>query len=597
MPKEQALDSFYDRMISIPPIAITSLKKELTTTVGKERAKGIAIRYGWHNGVSDGEKVMNFQWESELELIKAGPKLHMLHGYLSDVIIDEIKYDQENDLDAIYVSWFDSFEVNDVIQNRTHDDQPSCHIMCGYASGYLSTVLKRPIIVQETQCSAMGHDHCKVICKPMDKYEKELENEYKYYQSKSMLQELDEITAKYKKERDNLNRTYEIHRKLIAELLSKKGLQRVVNILYEMTGLPAFIENEDHAVVAKSDAVTIDFELNDLDTDTARFIKITSDKRLLRTPIYFEQKVKGYCSFLIPKDKVPTDLDYMIIDQASLTASIIMLNENIKVNTEQNIKRGFLSDVLEGRLDKDELYKIARYLHFDPNDYYWMVTIERTNKKENVNDEVEVNEQLIRHLHSFFNARSVNVIVTQKSGNIVILIENKSFKHLSVKQSKFIKQLMKHISNRFKNYTFFVGVSSLVQHIDQLSILFEETLAALKTKNSKENILYFEDLGIESVLFQIPDDTLINRFVNKQIGELLETDKNLELVKTFYAYVENGLNINNTAAAISMSISGLRYRLARISDILDLDYHDTKSVFSVYMALNVLKAKGNITIK
>ena len=77
---------------------------------------------------------------------------------------------------------------------------------------------------------------------------------------------------------------------------------------------------------------------------------------------------------------------------------------------------------------------------------------------------------------------------------------------------------------------------------------------------------------------------------------MLEADKNVDLIKTLYAYIENGININNTAKALSMSISGLRYRLSKISDILNIDLDDTKSVFSVYMALNVLKAKGQITI-
>src|SRR5699024_12098452 len=111
-----------------------------------------------------------------------------------------------------------------------------------------------------------------------------------------------------------------------------------------------------------------------------------------------------------------------------------------------------------------------------------------------------------------------------------------------------------------------------------------------------EKVQYFEDLGIENVLFQIPDEGLIDRFVDKQVGDLLAMDEDLELVKTLYAYIENGININNTSKAIAMSLSGLRYRLSKISDILNIDFNDTKDVFSVYMALNVLKTKGKIDI-
>ncbi|SFE23935.1 PucR C-terminal helix-turn-helix domain-containing protein [Lentibacillus persicus] len=596
LPKDEALKTFYERMITIPITAIESLKQELTTMVGEERSKGIFIRYGWHNGVSDGQTAKTFQWESERDLINAGPELHMLHGYLDYVRIDDIDYDEAGDLASIDVSWFNSFEVEKFLKSENYSEEPICHTLCGYASGYLSTVLERPILVKETKCRAMGYDHCEVVCIPMEKWGDELENEYHYYQSTSMIQELDEVTAKLKVERDHLNKTYEIHRRLIKELLSKQGLQRIVNVLYQSTGRPIFIENEDHKLMAKSDEVTVDFDLEDLNTDTTNFIKLSEDTGLLRTPIYLEQQIKGYCTFLFENGSTPNNLEYMIIDQASITSSIILLNENIKINTEQNIRRGFLSDILDGRMDQEELYKTAYYLNFNPNDSYWMLTIERENENPDMSRKIEVNEALINHINSLLRERYINAIVSQKSGKIIVLIDHASFKEVYVNQLRFIKQLIKDCSRRFSKQAFYAGVSSCVQTIDQVPALYDETLAALKARNPNEKVHYFEDLGIESLLFQIPDETLINRFVDKQVGELLEVDKNDDLIQTFYAYVENGVNINNTAKAISMSISGLRYRLSKISETLDIDLDDTKSVFSVYMALNVLKAKGRISI-
>ncbi|WP_245844121.1 XylR N-terminal domain-containing protein [Oceanobacillus rekensis] len=596
LPKEEALKSFYDRMVTIPVTAMSALKKELVATIGDDRTKGIFIRYGWHCGVSDGEKALTSQWENEVDLINAGPKLHRLHGYLDDVIINAIDYDNEGDLALIDADWFNSFEAHEFLKSGIHSDQPVCHTLCGYASGYLSTVLNRPMIVKETKCMGMGHDKCETIIIPQEKLGKELENENRYYQSTSMIQELDEITAKLKIERDNLNKTYTIHRKLIEELLSKKGLQSIVDSLYKTTGLPTFIENEHHQIMVKSDDVTIDFDLGKISTDTTSFINISPGIGILRTPIYFEQKIKGYCSFLYSTDHTPNDLDYMIIDQASLTASIILLNEDIKMNTELNIRRDFLNDILENRLEKEEIYKVAYYLNFNPDDSYWMLTMERNINESEMNHEIEVNEELVRYVNFFFKERNINAIVSQKADKIIMAMEYSAFEKQYMKQSKFINQLLKHCLRRFTKYKFFIGVSTVVQKIDQLPILYDETLATLKAKNPKKQIHYFEDLGIESVLFQIPDETLINRFVYKQVGELLEADKSCDLIKTLYAYIENGININNTAKALTMSISGLRYRLEKISDILNIDLNDTKSVFSVYMALNVLKARGEITV-
>lgn len=596
LPKEETLKAFYNRMVTIPITAMTALKKELIATIGEDRSKGIFIRYGYHSGVSDGEKVLTCKWENKLDLIKAGPKLHKLHGYLDKVKVVNVVFDKENDFESMNAFWINSFEADEFLKGNINSNQPVCHTLCGYASGYLSTVLKKTILVKETKCRAMGHDKCEVICMPVEKWGQELDSEYKYYQSTSMIQELDEITAQLKTERDYLNKANEVHRKLIEELLSKQGLQGIVDLLYKTTGLPTFIENEYNQIIVQSEGVLINFNLGKTNTNTTRFLNISPEIGLLRTPVLFEQQIKGYCSFIYSKSNIPNDLEYKIIDQASLTASIILLNENIRINTEQNIKRSFLSDVLDGKLEKEELYKIAHYLQFNPDDSYWMLTMERIMNKSEMNHEIGVNEELIRYINLFFQERNINAIVSQTSGKIIMLLEYSSFKALNMKPPKFISQLLTYCSRRFSKYTFSLGVSSVVQNIDQLSILYDETLTALKAKSSKKQVQFFEDLGIESILFQLDDGALIDRFVSQQLGELLEVDKHLDLIKTLIAYIENGININHTAKVLSMSISGLRYRLEKISDILNIDLNDTKSVFSIYMALNVLKAKGKITL-
>ena len=111
LPKEEALNVFYERMITIPINARTSLKKELVSTIGEDRTKGVFVRYGWHCGVSDAKKAKTFHWENELELINSGPKFHILHGYLDDVKITDIQYDEENQLKKIDVDWTNSFEA------------------------------------------------------------------------------------------------------------------------------------------------------------------------------------------------------------------------------------------------------------------------------------------------------------------------------------------------------------------------------------------------------------------------------------------------------------------------------------------------------
>ena len=232
--------------------------------------------------------------------------------------------------------------------------------------------------------------------------------------------------------------------------------------------------------------------------------------------------------------------------------------------------------------------------NFNSSSAYWMLTLDR-NMKE-VEYDIAFNEGLIRYINLFLNERNINSIVSQKLDKIIILIEYPTFENLNIRQSKFIDQLLKHCLRRFSKHTFYIGVSTVIQKFLDITVLYNETLAALRSTNEQTNISYFNELGIDSVLFQIQDEALIERFVNQHIGKLLEVDTEFELIKTLYAYIDNGSSINNTVKKMSISISGLRYRLARISEILDHDLSNAENVLSIYLSINILKAKGKIEI-
>ena len=190
LPKDEALTAFYDRMITIPTTARTALKKELLSIIGEDRSKGVFVRYGWHCGVSDARKAKLYHYEDELELILGGTKFHMLHGYVDRVSVSDIHYDEKNYLKKIDVIWENSFEADEFLADGNLSDRPICHTLCGYASGYLSTVLEKTILVKEVECRAMGYEQCKVICMPLEEWGHQ-EHEYSYYQSTSIIQELD----------------------------------------------------------------------------------------------------------------------------------------------------------------------------------------------------------------------------------------------------------------------------------------------------------------------------------------------------------------------------------------------------------------------
>lgn len=596
LPKDEALHHFYERVVTVPITVRTALKKELIATIGEDRTKGVFIRYGWHSGVSDAKRVLARGITNEMDLIKTGPKFHILHGYLDDVRIQHMTFNDRKHVSRIDLVWTNSFEAAEYVRDLGQSDTPVCHNLCGYASGYLSTALQRKIIVKETACTAMGHPHCEAVCMPLDEWDETLQNEDRYYQTTSMLEQLDEVTAKLKQERDYLQQANDVLKQFTKALWSNQGIQKILDLLYETTGNAAYIENDAFVQIAAS------VQMPDLSTHITHekitvptLYALDAHTHILKTPIYFEQSVRGYCAYIYRDGATPTELDYLLLDKASLSASIILLNEQIKVSTEQNVRRNFLNDVLEGRLAKEEVQKIAFYLKFPPNERYWMIALEQQAIVQHEDDPFALHEDVIRHINVFLKERNVNAIVSQRMQHIIILVAYESFEATHIKSDVFLQQLLKHCMRRFKQYTFALGVSSVVDTMQDLSIIYHETQAALKGKHHNAHIYYFDDLELESLLFQIENVAIVDRFVKKELGALLAADKEHDLAKTLFTYIECGMNINNTSKVLSMSISGLRYRLAKISDTLNVELDDTKRLFSIYMAMKILRVQGQLS--
>lgn len=71
----------------------------------------------------------------------------------------------------------------------------------------------------------------------------------------------------------------------------------------------------------------------------------------------------------------------------------------------------------------------------------------------------------------------------------------------------------------------------------------------------------------------------------------------MDLTKTLYHYLNTGCNVHKTARVINFSISGLRYRLQRINEILQTDINEPNHSYQLFLALKYLILLGELDIE
>jgi len=159
------------RMLLIHAQAQALLRKELIDTLGMDRARGLLTRMGYESGVRDAELARTrAQCLSDLEAFMTGPQLHTLEGIVK---VTQIRLELDRAAGTFYGEflWENSWEG----QWHRHffgiHHEPVCWTQIGYACGYTSAFMGRPILYKEVECTGMGGDHCRIIGKPMEEWQ------------------------------------------------------------------------------------------------------------------------------------------------------------------------------------------------------------------------------------------------------------------------------------------------------------------------------------------------------------------------------------------------------------------------------------------
>ncbi len=167
------------RMLLVHAEAQASLRKELIDTLGMDRAQGLFTRMGYASGVRDAELArIRAQDSSDIEAFMTGPQLHTLEGI---VRVTPIKLE----LDRVAGKFYGEFLWENSWEGQWHrhyygiHTDPVCWTQIGYACGYTSAFMGRPVLYKEVQCVGMGHNNCRIIGKPIEEWEDA--SEYKHF--------------------------------------------------------------------------------------------------------------------------------------------------------------------------------------------------------------------------------------------------------------------------------------------------------------------------------------------------------------------------------------------------------------------------------
>ncbi len=121
------------------------------------------------------------------------------------------------------------------------------------------------------------------------------------------------------------------------------------------------------------------------------------------------------------------------------------------------------------------------------------------------------------------------------------------------------------------NMTLVMGVSDEKSGPEAVNSLYKQARAAYYTACSKSTGLeYYENIGLNQLIFGVEDKEILKSFVNRQLAPLIDYDveNNTDYVETFKDYLESYSSVKTVSEKSHVHRNTINYKIKQIREIL-----------------------------
>lgn len=593
-----------NRSVLIQTSAFGILQRDLINNIGINRMKAFFFKYGWQLGEEDAKDIIMDQSMTMLEKILNGPYYHAAKGHARARVTSQHLEMENGKVVTLHFKgvWEESNEAEQHIRNFGLSTTPVCYTLTGYASGYVSRLVGDEVFFKEHQCEGAG-DHCCVWeGRLLSEWKEEADELLFYSKELPILKELEQTNKKLLIEKNNLAMVTAIHKDLTDEVIKGNNIDAILDIVFRRIEHPVIVEDihfqliglkgitaESYKPIKQSLKVYLKNRNNILSKVTV--VPFKNGVRLV-SPIFLEEKVIGYCSFLYDSKEINTyEIDSMIIGRVSSICSMLIYNEKTKLESLERIKGHFLEEILSGKYPSEqEIRKKAGYIQLNLTGDFHVVKLSYSFREPREDKDFIDHKNPFDSVTAFFAEKNISILISQRPDRLILLIPSNQLVGQSI--VPIIDSLLIYLKKNLKHALFMAGISSNSSNITDAGAALIEASSALRLSTREEPITTFNDLGIIGVLINDQNEHAIRKIINTTLGRLCEdlTSNKVELIDTLYKFLRNGGNLELTAENLALSVSGLRYRINKIMDLLNRhDIRDPHVQFQMLLALKAFK--------
>ncbi|KXG75113.1 PucR family transcriptional regulator [Thermotalea metallivorans] len=285
------------------------------------------------------------------------------------------------------------------------------------------------------------------------------------------------------------------------------------------------------------------------------------------------------------------------------SASPIIALEFLKKSSVYEVEHRYKVEFFESLISNDEKRKTAavsraNIYKLDSNGYYTVIQIcllkiwgqEKRKKQETADD---LKARLILNLEKALIHEQWHGMIIGREDKISILTLWHGEKDAQQKIRQYGNKICRLAKELFPENNFVMGIGRPYKGLEQVYKSVRDAERAIEAGMllGKEQIVYFEDLGVYKILCQESLREELCSFYQQTLLPLVEYDqnKNTELVKTLQIYFETNGNLKKMSELLFTHYNTILYRIQRIKQITGRDIDNAEDRFNLETALKIMK--------
>ncbi|MFE9768321.1 PucR family transcriptional regulator [Streptomyces sp. NPDC005808] len=372
-----------------------------------------------------------------------------------------------------------------------------------------------------------------------------------------------------------------VHETLARVAARGGGEDAITQALYELTGLPALIEDRfgnlrswagpDRPDLHPVRSSTYQEEMLRQVAREAGPVRVKDRLIALARP---RGEVLGV--LVIEDPEVTADEHTMFaLDHAQRSLAQELMHMRELTEVELRLRRQLIDDLLEGT-DETSAYARAEAVGHDLQRTHYVVVMHWPGNA--------ADGSYTRAVEQATATTTTRPLITRRGDRVVLLTEARP-------DDDAVHAALAHELGTPDGA---IGVSTRCESPDGIPRCYQEALRALEVRqNSRQRsgTTFFDELGLYRILGPGNDLRELEGFVHEWLGRLIDYDAghDTELVETLSRYFDSGGNYDDAAAALTVHRSTLRYRLQRIREISDRDLADVDTRLNLQVATRVWK--------